>query len=127
MGYVSVGTLKAGDDTTSNSIIKAFAQHSAFSSLSVAETNDILARRVHLHRHLRLLLHHLHPPPPTSTHLHHLHHLHPPPPPSPPPPPPPPSRCARRKEELATEAREASVRRKQELGRARAELQAAEP
>ena len=65
MGYVSVGTLKAGDDTTSNSIIKAFAQHSAFSSLSVAETNDILARRVHLHRHLRL--HHLHPPPPTST------------------------------------------------------------
>ena len=67
MGYVSVGTLKAGDDTTSNSIIKAFAQHSAFSSLSVAETNDILARRVHLHRHLRLHLHHLHPPPPTST------------------------------------------------------------
>jgi cytidylate kinase len=44
MVYVSVATLKASDDTTSNSIIKAFAQHSAFSALSVAETNDILAR-----------------------------------------------------------------------------------
>ena len=44
MVYVSVATLNASDDTTSNSIIKAFAQHSAFTALSAAETSDILAR-----------------------------------------------------------------------------------
>ena len=40
MGYVSVSALTASDDTTSNSIIKAFAQHSAFTALSSAETSD---------------------------------------------------------------------------------------
>ena len=44
MGYVSVGTLQASDSTTTNSIIKAFAQHSAFTALSSSETSDILAR-----------------------------------------------------------------------------------
>ena len=44
MGYVSVAALTAGDSTTTNAIIKAFAQHPTFISCASHETSDIMAR-----------------------------------------------------------------------------------